>query len=97
MQPIESELFRKLERIVFRCLIVSFAILMVWSTGLFFFEQLVITVHAKFIGIGSPDLDKFEYDAKLINYQLMGFFKLSATILFFIPWSVLRLSRKSLV
>ena len=38
-------------------------------------------------------MDDFTYDAKMLNYLLMGAFKLAAFLLFFIPWLVLRFGR----
>jgi len=93
MKQLKSELPVGLEKIAFRCLVVSIVLLLSWVAVLFFADQLMVSVHAKFFGISESDLGKFEYDAKLIHYQLMGFFKLSATTLFFIPWLVLRFSR----
>jgi len=81
MKQLKSKLLAGLEKIVFRC------------CSIFFADQLMVSVHTKFFGIIDSDLGKFEYDAKLIHYQLMGIFKLSATILFLIPWLVLRFSR----
>ncbi len=93
MKQLKSELPAGLEKIVFRCLVISIVFLLFWVAVLFFADQLMVSVHAKFFGISDSDLGKFEYDAKLINYQLMGVFKLSATTFFLIPWLVLRFSR----
>ena len=53
----------------------------------------MLSIHGKFLGIGESDLGRFEYDAKMIHYQFLGYFKLGEMLLFFIPWLVLRLSR----
>jgi hypothetical protein len=45
------------------------------------------------LGIGEAKMEKFSYDAKMLNYFLMGAFKLAAFLLFLIPWLVLRFSR----
>ena len=82
-----------LENICFRCLLVSFGILCFWASGILFVDALILSIHGKFLGIGKSDLGRFEYDAKMIHYQFLGYFKLGAMLLFFIPWLVLRLSR----
>lgn len=53
----------------------------------------MLSIHGKFLGIGESDLSRFEYDVKMIHYQFLGYFKLGAMMLFFIPWLVLRFSR----
>ena len=58
-----------------------------------FADALILSIHGKLLGIGKSDLGRFEYDAKMIHYQFLGYFKLGAMLLFFIPWLVLRLSR----
>ena len=82
-----------LENICFRCLLVSFGIFCFWASGILFADALILSIHGKFLGIGKSDLGRFEYDAKMIHYQFLGYFKLGAMLLFFIPWLVLRLSR----
>ena len=71
----------------------SFGILCFWASGILFADALILSIHGKFLGIGKSDLGRFEYDAKMIHYQFLGYFKLGAMLLFFIPWLVLRLSR----
>ncbi len=68
----------------------SFGILLVWFLAMVFASDLVIGIHAKFLGVKEADLEQFAYDAKMIHYTLMGSFKLAMTLLFFIPWIVLR-------
>ena len=82
-----------LENICFRCLLVSFGILCFWASRILFADALILSINGKFLGIGESDLGRFEYDAKMIHYQFLGYFKLGAMLLFFIPWLVLRLSR----
>ena len=82
-----------LENICFRCLLVSFGILCFWASGILFADALILSIHGKFLGIGKSDLGRFEYDAKMIHYQFLGYFKLGAMLLVFIPWLVLRFSR----
>ena len=93
MNDSRADDFLKLEKLFLRCLLVSFAILIVWALGLFVADEFIVSVHAKFLGVADADLPRFGYDAKLIHYQFLGYFKLGAALLFFIPWLVLRLSR----
>ena len=72
----------------------SFGILCFWASGILFADALILSIHGKFLGIGESDLGRFEYDAKMIHYQFLGYFKLGEMLLFFIPWLVLRLSRE---
>ena len=78
------------ERFCFRAFLVSFGILLVWFLAMVFASDLVVGIHAKFLGVKEANLEQFAYDAKMIHYILMGSFKLAMTLLFFIPWIVLR-------
>ena len=60
-----------------------------------FANEFVIGIHAKFLGITENNMLQFKYDARMTMYLLMGAFKLSVLLLFFIPWLVLRLGRAS--
>ena len=71
-----------------------FGFMLVWFLAMIFADEFVIGLHAKFLGIHEANLDRFTYDAKMIMYLLMGVLKLAAMLLFFIPWLVLRFSRK---
>ena len=93
MNKPRSEWLDWLENICLRCLLVSFGILCFCASGILFADALILSIHGKFLGIGESDLGRFEYDAKMIHYQFLGYFKLGAMLLFFIPWLVLRLSR----
>ena len=50
----------------------------------------VVDIHGAMLGIAPEKMDNFTYDAKMLNYLLMGAFKLAAFLLFVIPWLVLR-------
>tara|TARA_B100000029_G_scaffold465345_1_gene499949 strand:+ start:179 stop:499 length:321 start_codon:yes stop_codon:yes gene_type:complete len=81
------------EKISFRCLLVSIVMLTICSGAVWIADNFIISLHAKFLGVNEANLDRFSYDAKLIHYQFLGFFKLGAGLLFLIPWLVLRCSR----
>ena len=70
----------------------SFVIWIDWALGLFLADEFIVSVHAKFLGVADADLPRFGYDAKLVHYQFLGYFKLGAALLFFIPCLVLRFS-----
>ena len=54
-------------------------------------------IHGAMFGIEEVRMEQFTYDAKMLNYFLMGAFKLAAFLLFGIPWLVLRFGRASKV
>jgi len=94
MSDSSNECCRAAERFCFRAFLVSFGFMLVWFLAMIFADEFVIGLHAKFLGIHEANLDRFTYDAKMIMYLLMGVLKLAAMLLFFIPWLVLRFSRK---
>jgi len=53
----------------------------------------VVGIHAAMMRIEEAQMAQFAYDAKMLNYLLMGVFKLAAFLLFLIPWLVLRFTR----
>ena len=57
----------------------------------------MVIIHGAMFGIEEVRMEQFTYDAKMLNYFLMGAFKLAAFMLFLIPWLVLRFGRASKV
>ena len=53
----------------------------------------MVIIHGAMFGIEEVRMEQFTYIAKMLNYLLMGAFKLAAFLLFGIPWLVLRFSR----
>ena len=49
-------------------------------------------IHGAMFGVEEARMEQFTYDAKMLNYLLMGAFKLAAFLLFGIPWLILRFS-----
>jgi hypothetical protein len=94
MSDSSNECCRAAERFCFRAFLVSVGFLLVWFLAMIFAGEFVIGLHAKFLGIPGGKMMQFGYDARMIMYVLMGLFKLAALLLFFIPWLVLRFSRK---
>ena len=95
MSDSSNECCRAAEQFCFRGFLVSFGFLLLWSLSKIFADEVVIGLHAKFLGITGNNMLQFKYDARLTIYLLMGAFKLGAMLLFFIPWLVLRLGRAS--
>ena len=89
MNDLRPEWLGWVEKISFRCLLVSLFVLVIWAGAVLFADKFIISLHAKFLGIYESDLDRFEYDAKLIHYQFIGYFRLGVGLLFFVPWLVL--------
>ena len=90
MSDSSNECCRAVERFCFRAFLVSFGILLFWFLMLVFAWDWVVSIHGAMLGIEVDKMDDFTYDAKMLNYFLMGVFKLAAILLFFIPWLVLR-------
>ena len=90
MSDSSNECCRAVERFCFRAFLVSFGILLFWFLMLVFAWDWVVSIHGAMLGIEVDKMDDFTYDAKMLNYFLMGAFKLAAILLFFIPWLVLR-------
>jgi hypothetical protein len=63
------------------------------GVGVICADEFIVSVHAKFMGVADAHLPSFGFDSKLIHYQFLGYFKLGAALLVFIPLLVLRLSR----
>ena len=53
----------------------------------------MVIIHGAMFGIEEVRMEQFTYDAKMLNYFLMGAFKLAAFMLFLIPWLVLKFGR----
>ena len=93
MSDSSNDSCRAVERFCFRAFLVSFGILLVWSLAMVFAWDWVVGIHGAMLGVGEAKMEQFSYDAKMLNYFLMGAFKLAAFLLFLIPWLVLRFSR----
>ena len=84
---------RVAERFCLRALLVSFGFLLFWFVLMLLAWDWVVGIHAAMMRIEEAQMAQFAYDAKMVNYLLMGVFKLAAFLLFLIPWLVLRFSR----
>ena len=81
------------ERFCLRALLVSFGFLLFWFVLMLLAWDWVVGIHAAMMRIEEAQMVQFAYDAKMLNYLLMGVFKLAAFLLFLIPWLVLRFTR----
>ena len=76
---------------------ISIGILLLWLFGIVIAGDEIAIIHGAIFGIEEVRMEQFTYDAKMLNYFLMGAFKLAAFLLFGIPWLVLRFGRASKV
>jgi len=94
MPDLSSDCCRALERFCLRAFLVSFGLLLFCGVVMVFAWDWAVGIHGAILGIEEARMEQFSYDAKMLNYLLMGTFKLAAFILFLIPWLVLRFSEK---
>ncbi|MBC8245294.1 MAG: hypothetical protein H8E20_12965 [Verrucomicrobia bacterium] len=93
MSDSSNECCRAVEKFCLRALLVSFGFLLFWGGMMGFAWDWAVGIHGAILGIEEAGMEQFSYDAKMLNYLLMGAFKLAAILLFLIPWLVLRFSR----
>ena len=93
MSDSSSDCRRAAEQFCLRAFLVSFGFLLFWFVLMVVAWDWVASIHVAMLGIEAGKMDDFTYDAKMLNYLLMGAFKLAAFLLFFIPWLVLRFGR----
>ncbi|MDP7441517.1 MAG: hypothetical protein QGI37_07155 [Verrucomicrobiota bacterium] len=93
MSDSSNDCCRAAERFCFRAFLVSFGFLLFWFVLMVVAWDWVLGIHGAMLGIEEAKMEQFSYDAKMLNYFLMGAFKLAAFLLFLIPWLVLRFSR----
>ena len=97
MSDSSNECCRAVEKFCLRAFLVSFAFLLFWFVMMVVAWDWVVGIHGAMLGIEAGKIDDFTYDVKMLNYFLMGAFKLAAFLLFGIPWLVLRFGRASKV
>ncbi len=71
---------------------ISIGILLLWLFGIVIAGDEIAIIHGAIFGIEEVRMEQFTYDSKILNYLLMGAFKLGAFLLFGIPWLILRFS-----
>ena len=97
MSDSSNECCRAVEKLCLRALLISIGILLLWLFGIVIAWDEMAIIHGAMFGVEEARMEQFTYDAKMLNYFLMGAFKLAAFLLFCIPWLVLRFGRASKV
>ena len=97
MSDSSNECCRAVEKFCLRALLISIGILLLWLFGIVIAWDEMAIIHGAMFGVEEARMEQFTYDAKMLNYFLMGAFKLAAFMLFLIPWLVLRFERASKV
>ena len=93
MSDSSNECCRAVEKFCLRAFLVSFGFLLFWFVLIVVAWDWVAGIHGAMFGIEEVRMEQFTYDAKMLNYFLMGAFKLAAFMLFLTPWLVLRFGR----
>ena len=93
MSDSSNECCRAVEKFCLRALLISIGILLLWLFGIVIAWDEMAIIHGAMFGVEEARMEQFTYDAKMLNYFLMGAFKLAAFMLFLIPWRVLRFGR----
>ena len=97
MSDSSNECCRAVEKFCLRALLISIGTLLLWLFGIVIAWDEMAIIHGAMFGVEDARMEQFTYDAKMLNYFLMGAFKLAAFLLFGIPWLVLRFGRASKV
>ena len=83
-----DELLDAIAKILLRCSIFGFILLLFWLGAITLAGDLVFGVHENMFGIPRPQL-------KVIHYCGMAFTKLTVALFFIIPWVSIRLALKT--
>lgn len=76
-------------RVLLRCILLSFGFLLIWGLlSMFVLPKLplVYELHASLFGVTKEQVN-------LLNYSLIGLFKMAVFFFFVIPWLALRWTR----
>jgi hypothetical protein len=79
-----AEFFRALAKMLLRCWILGFIVLLIWVGALLLTGDLIHRLHGGMFGLSKHELE-------LIFYGGMGLLKLLVLVFFFIPWLAIRL------
>ena len=86
--PDVNDLFEVLAKVLLRCWILGFLLLLFWA-GVFMLAGSVIhDLHGSMFGLSAHDLN-------VIHYCGIAFFKLCVILFFFFPWVSIRLVLRS--
>ena len=79
-----TEFFDTLAKVLLRCALFGFLLLLFWFGVILLAEDLVCSVHGRMFGLTPHEL-------KVIHYCGMGLLKLAVGCLFLLPWAAIRL------
>ncbi|MBT5018389.1 MAG: hypothetical protein HON04_06540 [Planctomicrobium sp.] len=82
------DFFETLQKVLLRCWIAGFAILLVWFVAILGLSDTILQIHSSMFGI-----TKHEFD--LIMYCGMGLWKLILIVCFFLPWLSIKMVNRS--
>jgi hypothetical protein len=85
----KSGVFEELERFFGLCALICTGILVPWSISVLVFGDQIFAIHSGLFQLQRADFE-------LVNYTLIGCFKLAVLTLFVAPWLALRLGRRRL-
>ena len=88
MSDSATEIFQALDKVLLRCWILGFALLLITMVAYLFWRETIYRRHATMFELAPSDFH-------LIVYCFMGFTKLGVLLLFLIPWLSIRLVLKS--
>ena len=78
------EILEACSKILIRCFVISIAFLLFWFCIFLIWGDFAFEIHAKMF-----EIDRHDFD--LMNYYGMGFLKISAYLLFLIPYISIKL------
>ena len=78
-----SELFDTLAKVLLRCWLYGFLLLLIWFGAYMAAGDAIYRVHGPMFGLSKHEMD-------VIFYCGMGLWKLSVLVFFFIPWLAIR-------
>ena len=87
MQESTRNVFDTLDKILLRCWIFGFVLLVIWFGVALLMGETIHNFHGPMFGITSHELD-------VIFYAAMGILKVFVFVFFFIPWLSIRLVLK---
>jgi hypothetical protein len=79
-----TDLFDALAKVLMRCTVLGFLLLLFWFGALMLAGDLVYSIHGSMFELGRHELS-------VIHYCGMGLTKLVVGLFFFVPWLAIRL------
>ena len=79
-----TEWLEVVAKILLRCWIFGFLLMMVWAAAFLLCGNIIYDLHGSMFGLSPHELN-------LINYCGMGLTKFAVGVFFFIPWAAIRL------